>query len=165
MNKKGFTLIELLAVIALLGLLIGIAVPGITRASINSKKKIFFSKIKNIEKTAVLFSYDDEHDIDNNKINDSSGFETPEAGVSPNLCNSIDNCTYYKINDSYTITVKKLVDEGYLKSDEKDDSGEYIITDPTGTNTNLNACKIQIYKKYNKVYAVVQYDDECEKVS
>ena len=40
-NKKGFTLVELLAVIALLALLMGIAVPNIISTINNSKEMIF----------------------------------------------------------------------------------------------------------------------------
>ena len=44
--KKGFTLIELLAVIVILGVLIGIAVPQVTQYMNNSKKNAFVSSGK-----------------------------------------------------------------------------------------------------------------------
>ena len=43
MNKKGFTLVELLAVIALLALLTGIAVPNVI-STINNNKKNRYKK-------------------------------------------------------------------------------------------------------------------------
>lgn len=45
-NKKGFTLIELLAVIVILGVLIGIAIPQVSHYISNSKKDGFVSSAK-----------------------------------------------------------------------------------------------------------------------
>ena len=52
MNKKGFTLVEVLAVIVLLGLLVGIAVPNILRSQTKAKEKTLSTKVKS--KTAGL---------------------------------------------------------------------------------------------------------------
>ena len=41
MNKKGFTLIELLAVIVILGIILVIAIPSISAAILNSRKKSY----------------------------------------------------------------------------------------------------------------------------
>ena len=46
-NKKGFTLIELLAVIVILGLLMAIAIPSITRYITQSRKKTLVTTIEN----------------------------------------------------------------------------------------------------------------------
>ena len=46
-NKKGFTLIELLAVIVILGLLMAIAIPSITRYITQSRKKTAISTAQN----------------------------------------------------------------------------------------------------------------------
>ena len=45
LNKKGFTLIELLAVIVILGLLMAIAIPSVTRYITQSRKKTLVSSI------------------------------------------------------------------------------------------------------------------------
>jgi len=47
MNKKGFTLIELLAVIVILGLLMAIAIPSVTKYITQSRKKTLASTINN----------------------------------------------------------------------------------------------------------------------
>ena len=46
MNKKGFTLIELLAVIVILGILLGVAIPAVSRYISDSRKKSFASEAK-----------------------------------------------------------------------------------------------------------------------
>ena len=46
MNKKGFTLIELLAVIVIMGILMMVAIPAMTRYIENSRKDTFLSTAK-----------------------------------------------------------------------------------------------------------------------
>ena len=51
-NKKGFTLIELLAVIIILGVLLGIAIPKVTQYITKSKKDSYISSGKLFIETA-----------------------------------------------------------------------------------------------------------------
>ena len=67
MNKRGFTLVEVITVIALLGLIIGLAVPNVMKSSIKAKQRTLNTKIKNIEKAAVLYGQDNRKLI-NKKI-------------------------------------------------------------------------------------------------
>ncbi len=63
-NKKGFTLVELLAVIVLLGVLIGIAVPSVLGISKNIKEKMYESKLKTIEVAVEQWAEDNKRDCD-----------------------------------------------------------------------------------------------------
>lgn len=137
MNKKGFTLVELLSVIVLLGLIMGIASYGVIRAGKKAKERTLLTKIKNIEKAAVLYGQDHKENF--------ISFET-------GYCAGISNCRYY----NGTITVSTLlgtdVNEPYINADDESNN----ILNPTDDKKNMNNCKIQIYEKYGKIYAVYE---------
>jgi len=68
-NKKGFTLIELLAVIVILGLLMSIAIPSVTKYINNSKKRTVVTSISQYINSAMNDINNSEYDfIDNNTI-------------------------------------------------------------------------------------------------
>ena len=149
MNKKGFTLVELLSVIVLLGLIMGIASYGVIRAGNKAKDRTLFTKIKNIEKAAVLYGQDHKE----NFISSTKGY-----------CEGIDNCRYY----NGTITVSTLLETDangpYINADDESNN----ILNPTDDKKNMNNCEIQIYEKYGKIYAVYEsknkdLDDEITK--
>ena len=56
--KRGFTLVELLAVIIALGIIVGIAVPGITKIMEKSKLKAFEASVKGYIKAADMDNSD-----------------------------------------------------------------------------------------------------------
>lgn len=144
MNKKGFTLIELLSVIVLIGLILGMATTGVIRGQKKAKEKTLASKVKNIEKAAIVYGQNHrENFVD---VNDDDSDKT--------LCfdgNSLlPNCKYY----DEIINVEDLLanDDGngpYINADEGNN-----ILNPTDTSKNMNNCEIQIYQKYGKIYAV-----------
>lgn len=164
MNKKGFTLVELLSVIVLLGLIMGIASYGVMRAGKKAKERTLLTKIKNIEKAAVLYGQDHK---ENFKVVDED-----EATLESNpLCFDeaklfISDCRYYK--ESITVSTLLGTDANgngpYINADDESNK----ILNPTDDKKNMNNCKIQIYEKYGKIYAVYEsknkdLDDEITK--
>ena len=129
LNYKGFTLVELLAVIAIMGMLAVIMVPTISGV-IEENKKNNSENLKNsIKSSARAYISDNRYEIklDNNSCNNNTR----------NII-SIDNTS---ISDS-KITVKLLVDKGYLKSN----SGNIINPE---TNNPINKGESNIEVKYN----------------
>lgn len=136
MNKKGFTLIELLSVIVLIGLILGMATTGVIRGQKKAKEKTLATKVKNIEKAAIVYGQNHRE----NFVSSNSGY-----------CENIDNCKYY----DGVITVSTLLgeDDGngpYINGDDEENN----IKNPTDDTKNMNNCEIQIYQKYGKIYAV-----------
>jgi prepilin-type N-terminal cleavage/methylation domain-containing protein len=62
LNKKGFTLIELLAVIVILGVLLAIAVPSVSKYISTARKSTYISNIKSyaevVQDESTIYTYD-----------------------------------------------------------------------------------------------------------
>ncbi len=150
MNKKGFTLIELLSVIILIGLILGMATTGVIKASNRAKEKTLATKVKNIEKAAIVYGQNHREnfvDVNVSETSKSLCFETKDDGTK----SLIPNCKYY----SSVIKVNDLLhdDDGngpYINADDEENN----IKNPTDDTKNMNNCEIQIYQKYGKIYAV-----------
>ena len=125
MNKKGFTLVELLAVLVLISLLMGLAIPGINRISNNMKKKSYNQKIKLIESAAELWGQDNKTRLQTNRCN-------------------ID----YKEVPCYKIQIEELLSENYLDSDNN--SGKYA--NPKN-DEDMKECIVFVYRQNKRVYA------------
>ncbi len=131
MNNKGFTLIELMSVIVLLAIIVTIAVPSSLKISKKIKENMFCAKIDGIETSAKLYGEDRKTTLNGN-IN---GFRGER------------------------ITVKTLVDTGYLK---KDQNTEPFIVDPRDQkSSNLYNMSLGIFVKNNRIY--VEFNDDIKK--
>lgn len=158
MNKKGFTLVELLSVIVLLGLIMGIASYGVIRAGNKAKERTLLTKIKNIEKAAVLYGQDHRENFVDVNDNESDTKSLCFDGTS-----RLPNCKYYEYVDKELDEKKNTITVSMLLAND-DDNGPYInaddesnnILNPTDDKKNMNNCEIQIYEKYGKIYAVYE---------
>lgn len=128
-NNKGFTLVELLAVIVILAILITIAVPSTISISNRLKKNMYCSKIDSIEVEAKLYGEDRKDSFTENLV--------------------MTDGTY----PSRKLTVKDLIEAGYLK---KDNNTEPYILDPRD-NSSMDSLELNVYVKYNRVY--VKFND------
>ena len=95
MNKKGFTLVELLSVIVLIGLLLGIGVPGVMRISKKMKERSFNTKKEQIEQAATLWGQDNR------------------TRLSKSTCKVLES-SVEKEYPCYKISIKELIEEDYL---------------------------------------------------
>ena len=153
-NNRGFTLVEIISVIVLLGLIVGITVPSVMTASSNVKKKTLQTKIDNIEEAAVLYGQNNRHLI-NYEIKSTYNKTTYKYWFKSETL--INDCYYYKNGSNLKITVKTLRDASYIRNDD----GISDIKNSVDDSQSLLKCKIQIYKKYGKIYAV--YDKDTNK--
>lgn len=135
MNKKGFTFIELLAVIILIGLVIGIAIPSIRYADKKFHEKAYKTKIELI-KTAAQ-EYGDDYKEIITYATDGSTYTDPSTGTS---------------YPSITITVRDLLNNGYITKDSGLKTAD--VLDPRTDESMLNKT-ITVYIKNNRAYAKV----------
>lgn len=112
MNKKGITLIELIAVFAVIAIILGIIFPNVNK--IIGKTKDSSSTVQNSTVVESAKSYLADH------IEEDISFDdTPTV----------------------TVTLKELVDEGYLTKNPKEPK--------TGKKYNLNTSTVIITKNNN----------------
>lgn len=133
-NKKGFTLVELLAIIVILAVLVTIAVPSTISISNKLKVNMYCSKIDtSIETAAKMYGEDRRESF------------------------SVDSATGYPTK---VLTVKDLVDTGYLKKDQN--TAPYVVDPRDKASEDLYNMSFKVYVKYNRVY--VGFNDDVKTI-
>ena len=141
-NKKGFTLVELMAVIVILGVLMGVAVPNALGIYKNMKIKYFCEKVSTIEQAATLYGQD--------KYGEEVTTNSNEISLAK-------------------VSVLDLVKAGYIKKDDDNcqtsSSTSNCVKDPRD-DSSLDRTKVEIYTKSRRIYARYIYTntDATDKV-
>ena len=125
MNSKGFTLIELLAVITIMGILMMVAIPSVSRTIENSRRDTFADVAKSYVNT-----------IRNSVLADEIECLVPGTTTKTSVGATPDGVYYYQI-DTNTDGTKDLMESGGKSSWSNSDVGGYVVwTKKTGTTTS-----------------------------
>ncbi len=117
-NKKGFTLVELLAVIVLLGVLIGIAVPSVLGISKKVKEKMRDSKLDTIEVAIEQWAEDNKmncYDLEDMQLKDLiPSYIKPDDKTSDDVKDPVDNKSLNEKQISDFVDVDKICGNFYI---------------------------------------------------
>ena len=157
MNKKGFTLIELLAVIVILGLLMAIAIPSVTKYITQSRKKTLVNSIDSFVTSATTAVNNNEFGALSNQDN---MYYIPVSNDATKSCISLEKggtdpfgtwknayvvVNYDASKYSYDYYFTFFDDAGYgmalTKSDQIKPSGDNQIVNPTPVNDDASSDK------------------------
>lgn len=146
--RKGFTLVEILAVFVILGLLLLIAVPEISKFSKNNNIKAYESKISMFESAIELVGDKYKAAINNSSrcIEEVNG----EITFKSSNCSSDAPKAILK-------NISSLISEGTITKDEtcepkNTSNSENIILNPVNDKV-INNCEFIIYEKNNRIFA------------
>ena len=125
MNSKGFTLIELLAVITIMGILMMVAIPSVSRTIENSRRDTFADVAKSYVNT-----------IRSSVLADEIECLLPGTTTKTSVGATPDGVYYYKI-DTNTDGTKDLMESGGKSSWSNSDVGGYVVwTKKTGATAS-----------------------------
>ena len=169
-NKKGFTLIELLAVIVILGLLMAIAIPSVTKYITQSRKKTLVNSIDsfitatttavNNNEFGALSNQDVIYYIPVSNISTNSCISLEKGGTNPfgNWMEAYVAVNYNASKYSYDYFFTFYDDAGYgmalTKSDAIKPSGDGQIMNPTPVDSSNITTQLGGRAKEAKVLSV-----------
>lgn len=142
MNNRGFTLIELIVTIALLALISTISVSVIGNIRGKHNVNSYYELLKNVESAAKLYVTDNSYNL--KSIDSSINIKCPN-------------------NNTFTISLQQLVDNGYLTTDNNG------IKNFDGNTLTLSENKVTVTydcTKKNFTYKIDKNDENnkiCDK--
>lgn len=137
MNNRGFTLIELIVTIALLALISTISVSVIGNIRGKHNVNSYYELLKNVESAAKLYVTDNRYNLNS-------------VGIDIKCPN----------NNTFTISLQKLVDSGYLTTDNDG------IKNFDGSTLTLSENKVTVTydcTKKNFTYKIDKNEPICAK--
>lgn len=144
MNKKGFTLVELLGVLVILGVIMAIGLTSVINMSNGIKLKMLKTKVETIETSAINWGQENI-----NKLTQKCENITIEG------LENIKETTTINSNFCITKTVRELIEEGFIETDETDSSKNITYINNV-TNKSMLDDTVIIYRKNNRVYAIMK---------
>ena len=137
MNNRGFTLIELIVTIALLALISTISVSVIGNIRGKHNVNSYYELLKNVESASKLYVTDNRYNL-------------KSVGIDIKCPN----------NNTFTISLQKLVDSGYLTTDNNE------IKNFDGSTLTLSENKVTVTydcTKKNFTYKIDKNEPICAK--